>query len=760
MDKDKYKSLMSEAVKDERFSQALKNPLYRRVPKKEKRVEIDKRFQSMFHDKKFKLKYHMDTRGRPIDTTSNENLKRLYNLPSEDESEDIGADEKKPEKGKIKSGRDKDVPENDSNESSESSDEEITDHFEDPDITKEAKAVLSKAEKKKLHCSEVDYTRGEGKFVSEDSSSDSSDTEGEDEAEDENAMHEWGEIDKDAERTEDATRRLALCNMDWDRLNASDLMVLFHSFVPPGGILKSVSIYTSEFGKQRLAEEELHGPKELVAEKLDSEDEDEVVADDDEEGAGYDMEKLRKYQLNRLKYFYAVLEFDTKESADKVYTECDGMEYESSATRVDLRFIPEEMTFDDEPKDRCESLPDAKKYRPRFFTTTALQQMKVDLTWDETDPRRKELTERIFNSKENVEDEDIRAYLASSSDSEEEENTDARADDFDDDKKDPVLKYKALLQSMEDTDKKKKDKDVEMEITWGVGLKKKSEELVKRKLEEQSKAKMTPWEEMLAKRREKRKTRKAERKGGEQKEGSESASGSGSDEGTNTSESGDEGDEIPFSDDDVDIDMNDPYFKQERSSNDVFKSSSKTKSKNPAKSQHSEEKSDKQNMKDAELELLLMDEEKDNKRHFSMKKILEAESNALSKKKKNKKWKKEKPAPETDEFQVDLQDNRFSALYLSHHFNVDPSDPNFKKTKGMEALVSEKQKRRLTGVRNKDSATSADTPVITDAESGDISPAKKSKSDLAYLVKSIKGKTESMKSRKQNISRLKKYINT
>jgi hypothetical protein len=49
MDRSKYKSLMSEAAKDERFSRALNNPLYRRVPKKEKRVEIDKRFQSMFH---------------------------------------------------------------------------------------------------------------------------------------------------------------------------------------------------------------------------------------------------------------------------------------------------------------------------------------------------------------------------------------------------------------------------------------------------------------------------------------------------------------------------------------------------------------------------------------------------------------------------------------------------------------------------------------------------------------------------------------
>jgi hypothetical protein len=56
------------------------------------------------------------------------------------------------------------------------------------------------------------------------------------------------------------SRRLAVQNMDWDRINAADVYVLLNSYTPKDGKLESVTIYPSQFGKERLKFEEKHGP--------------------------------------------------------------------------------------------------------------------------------------------------------------------------------------------------------------------------------------------------------------------------------------------------------------------------------------------------------------------------------------------------------------------------------------------------------------------------------------------------------------------
>ena len=67
-------------------------------------------------------------------------------------------------------------------------------------------------------------------------------------------------------------------------------------------------------------------------------------------------------------------------------------------------------------------------------------------------------------------------------------------------------------------------------------------------------------------------------------------------------------------------------------------------------------------------------EDKDDRQHFSLKGIMDSE------KKENKKRQrgKEKEEEIVDDFNVDLKDSRFDALFTSYHFAVDPSDPQFR----------------------------------------------------------------------------------
>lgn len=84
----------------------------------------------------------------------------------------------------------------------------------------------------------------------------------------------------------------------------------------------------------------------------------------------------------------------------------------------------------------------------------------------------------------------------------------------------------------------------------------------------------------------------------------------------------------------------------------------------------------------------------------------------------------------SDEFQVNVNDERFSALFTSHHYNIDPTDPHYKKTKAMETLIQEKLKRR-----NNSESTLNEKKIVE----------KKRDPELSLLVKSVKRKTQKLK---------------
>lgn len=717
--------------KDPRFAHLVSDPRFKNIHKSTKSIKIDKRFKSMFSDDKFKVKYSVDKYGRRVNKTSNDDLEKYYELSS-DEDED--EEKRKEEKELLKeSGDALEVNE---------SDEEIGDDV-----------------KAKLKDLDIDYARGELPLLSDSSSDDES---SEDENEPELFIeHVWGELDNDAPRTEESTRRLAACNMDWDRIRASDIMVLCNSFLPPGGTILSVTIYPSDFGKERMAEEEVKGPQELTESKLNADYDDGASDSDDdsstserendkEEGDDYHMEKLRQYQLNRLKYYYAVIECNSVRAADKLYAECDGIEYESTATKLDLRFIPDEMTFEDAPKDVCNELPDLAKYKPRLFTTTALQQAKVELTWDENDVDRKELNEKMMTGKLNeIADTELRKYVAYSSEEEgdsdgpsdgtkdEEDNDDDDdeaaaeiANDSDDNqsaaptkgkrpkKVDAISKYKNLLKDIADKEEEKKKNRVEMEFSWGIGV---GGSKSAGKEEKKPAAELTPFEKIIEKKQEKKRARKEEIR--KLKKAAKQANG-----GAAVDADSEDDDDLPDG-----IDMNDPYFAEEFANGEfeapkVSKKKVSGKKKGASTTGVAASDGDSDDA-DAQRELALLLDDDDGKAHFSLKKIQETENESKTKKKRKKQLNKKKPTDQKfveDDFEINVDDKRFSAVFNSHLFNIDPTDSHFKKTKNMERLIHEKLKRKPT-----------ETVTAPSAE-------KKAKRDVAdsILIKSIKRKVQ------------------
>ncbi|XP_030767276.1 ESF1 homolog [Sitophilus oryzae] len=665
-------------MEDKRFSHIAKDPKFRRIPKNETKVKIDKRFHSMFTDKKFQVKYTVDKRGRPVKHHSKEDLKRYYEVSSEDEDSDEEQDLN--ESGKyVRASENQEISDSETDVSKDNEKQLNSKHINDKKVSDDVKA--------KLRDLNIDYARGEQNLYS-DSSSD--DEESDDEvSESEEIDHRWGELDADSEKTDEVTDRLAACNLDWDRIRAVDLLMLFNSFLPPGGIIHSVAIYPSEFGKQRMSEEDIKGPIELVDSKKEHSDE------ETEEGSKYHMEKLRQYQLNRLKYYYAVITFDSGTSANKIYTECDGMEYESSATKIDLRFIPNDMTFEDDPKEFVDKLPE--KYEPRFFTTTALQQAKVDLTWDETNPERLEFTDKLNSGKIDEISEDALQNFLGGSNSEEDSN-ESSGDESESENvhsEDAIQKYKALLQDIQEKEDEKKNKKFEMEISWDIDAKAKADKIIKEKTENSEN--QTPFQKYLDKRKEKRKEKRESKKKSQETEDSNDS-------------------DFPS-----DIDMNDSYFAEEFNNKEFSKKSNKK-----GKEKYVEDEEDKQ--KQAELSLLLMNNDESEKSHFSLKKIQDKESQSKNKKKKYKKEKVHEPQPE-DNFEVNVEDNRFSALFTSHHFNIDPTDSHYKKTKGMDKLIQEKLKRRNEDAIDKN--VSKKLKVKNNTKN----------SELRVLVKNVKRKT-------------------
>jgi hypothetical protein len=564
-------------------------------------------------------------------------------------------------------------------------------------------------------------------------------------------------------------------NLDWSHVRAVDVFALLSSFVPPG-TLQRVRVFVSDFGKQKLADEERLGPSGIwkeegkvdgpskpgggsigdndertgvSSESDDLEDENEGSEQDSDGSAcdavdedpldvdrflpksdhvdsGFDREKLRAYEAAKLRYYFAVAEFASAVHADVAYKEVDGMEFEHSSAAVDLRAIQpddlEDVVRDRGLRDEARGLP--SNYVPPDFVVVALQQTNLQCTWEAGD-RDRERTLTKYGSgaawQSLAESDDLKAYLASDFSSDDDNGSDnekatsmRRLLGLDSDQEDdgqlrvesqPAMQSSPAPSSASEfgssseaeSDDENANEGMSKEVTFVPGQQKDSlESKIRSKLSAGSEPEeLTPWQKYQQKRKEKRRERRLAARA---KRDSVNDSRRGRGQTTNDDES----------DDDTE---------------DEDASTGRVQTRE-------------------ELELLLAGEENDERaRDFDIRELERLE------KLKGKKLRGSRKRKETErasnvagaEFKLDLQDDRFKAVLEGDddRFGIDRTDPNYRETPAMKAILLEQTRRRKSKKRKRDKYASAVLPnVVAEAFAAEGSTGAAALSALVTRIKS------------------------
>ncbi|PWN37311.1 uncharacterized protein FA14DRAFT_13033 [Meira miltonrushii] len=789
-------------IADPRFAKLHSDPRFLRPNREEGKVVLDDRFKGILKDDKSAFKGQrrpkLDKFGRPVrqDQDQQADLKRIYRA---EENEQEGSDEEdsSSEEEDAKPERAVDYARGEGQLDSSGDEDESDEEEESDDDDDEDEVVIGSAAARRRDL----YRHG----------SDESDVEDVEEGEENEAQ--LAKLDAEAEKTikreakaakakpvfAGDTARLAVVNMDWDHIRAIDLFKVFSSVVSPAGAsgagpsskrhgerqivpiqgrCLSVYVYPSEFGRKRMAKETMEGPpREIFASeegegsssskrknkkkksrsKGDDSSDEEIFQVD--EGGDFDEEALRKYQLDRLRYHYAIATFDRPETARFIMDEIDGTEMEHSANMFDLSFVPKEMTFPDweAPKDDpgnegyrdfATETSDEAGYSGVKFMTDALRHSKVTLTWDADDPQRSKVTrqaaEKSLNANQ-IRDEDFKAYLASASeDSEPEKEEEEGADKGGEEERERMRALlglngnssggnagfgKAKSTAFADARKQKlQEGQGDMQITFMPGLSEAAERKKKGIKADEEETTLDAYKRKQREKRERRRNKDGEEVGEDAEQ-----------------EKGEYGFDDPFFADDGEVDF-DAALAEERSGKQGKKQQQQNKKTVGLKDPESASEDDAD-----QLQLMIdsEDEGESGAGHFSLKDILKAEQAADGKAKKNRwaKKKEKKLAKQGGEvltkgnnevqpgFDIDVQDSRFAGLYGDHRFALDPNHPSFVKTKNMQKLVDERRKQDKK--RQRKSEKSSENAGKENGDSKSASNGEK-KDDISHLVQSFK----------------------
>ncbi|OEH77914.1 hypothetical protein cyc_05375 [Cyclospora cayetanensis] len=165
------------------------------------------------------------------------------------------------------------------------------------------------------------------------------------------------------DESEEVSSRLAIMGLDWEAVQPTDLLLLFQQFLQSeassstgeaaeagmtesGSRVLRVQIYVSEFGKERIELEKIKGPtvdwskaerlrrKSKGASKAATATSEDAESSDEEQQVSAEQDRamqeaLRKYQVERSRYHYAIAEVDSVTTAKRLYDELDGCDLAS-----------------------------------------------------------------------------------------------------------------------------------------------------------------------------------------------------------------------------------------------------------------------------------------------------------------------------------------------------------------------------------------------------------------------------------------------
>ena len=99
------------------------------------------------------------------------------------------------------------------------------------------------------------------------------------------------------------------------------------------------------------------------------------------------MAQLRKYEVRKMDYFYAIVHCNTRKTASKIISENQDLEFELTNIRLQLYIVEDSMEFPYDPKDVATEIP-ANYSFDQSKISRALNHSTVKLSWDQSDPKR------------------------------------------------------------------------------------------------------------------------------------------------------------------------------------------------------------------------------------------------------------------------------------------------------------------------------------------------------------------------------------